>query len=181
MPTPTCRLTSIAGTNRKDSAGFTLIELMIVLAIIAILVALALPAYQDLTTRAKVSEGLTAVAPAKLRVAEAFGGQGLAGLASARADWNANLAVTASKFVAKVEISNDLGEVTVTFTPDATGGLAGRTLVFTPSIGGAVLADGTKGSIDWSCASQTHGSATALGLPYAAGTLESRYAPVNCR
>src|SRR5262245_43581333 len=54
----------------KNQKGFTLIELMIVIAILGILVAIALPAYQDYSVRAKMSEGLAAAAPAKLAVAE---------------------------------------------------------------------------------------------------------------
>ena len=65
--------------------GFTLIELMIVVAIIGILAAIAIPAYQDYTVRSKVTEGLSLAASAKTTVAEGFASGGMAGLASAAA------------------------------------------------------------------------------------------------
>lgn len=60
----------------RSSRGFTLIELMIVIAILAVLLAIAIPAYQDYTIRARVSEGLNAVGPAKTAVVEAFHANG---------------------------------------------------------------------------------------------------------
>src|SRR5690606_19145939 len=65
------------GYTMKKYQGFTLIELMIVIAILGILVAIALPAYQDYTVRARVSEAVAQTAPAKLAVAETASSQGI--------------------------------------------------------------------------------------------------------
>ena len=66
---------------KKQQSGFTLIELMIVVAIIGILAAVALPAYQDYTTRAKVTEGLVLASSAKASIAEGYQTNGMNGLA----------------------------------------------------------------------------------------------------
>jgi type IV pilus assembly protein PilA len=62
--------------RHKQAAGFTLIELMIVIAIVAVLVSLAVPAYRDYTIRAKVAEGIAATAPAKIAVVDYFSAHG---------------------------------------------------------------------------------------------------------
>jgi type IV pilus assembly protein PilA len=162
--------------------GFTLIELMIVVAIIAILAAIALPAYQDYTVKAKISEALISASSAKLTVSEAFETDGFAAVAVAAAAWT--IATTPSKYLQSVSISN-AGIVTATVSATAGNGiptgLNGRTIVLTPSINGVILAPASQGAIDWSCASDAFATAVARGLPYTAGDLPARYAPSECR
>ena len=118
--------------KRSIQKGFTLIELMIVVAIIGILAAVALPAYQDYTIRARVSEGMVLASAAKLSVAEnAAQGSAFAG------GWTAPV-TTAN--LSSITIDKDAGFVTATF-PAAAGGTAGRnTIIFTPSTSRAFAA-----------------------------------------
>src|SRR6202167_2536652 len=88
----------------KMQKGFTLIELMIVVAIIGILAAIAIPAYQDYTVRAKVTEGLNLADAAKTTVAESFQSGGLVpGLSAAAASWNGSFIAT--KYVSNIQIT----------------------------------------------------------------------------
>ena len=139
---------------KKVQAGFTLIELMIVVAIIGILAAVALPAYQDYTTRSKVSEVLLMASPAKLAVAESA--SSLGALASVTAANSGYSFPGATKYVSNVVITDATGLVTVTSTvPNASGDL-----ILTPTeIAGT-------GQLTWVC------SSTAIA---------AKYLPANCR
>ncbi|MBC7620051.1 MAG: pilin [Candidatus Saccharibacteria bacterium] len=139
--------------KRSIQKGFTLIELMIVVAIIGILAAVALPAYQDYTTRAKVSEVILMAAPAKLAVAETTSSIG--GLASVTASNTGYSFPGPTKYVSAVAIADTTGLVTVTSTvPNATGAL-----VFKPT------AVGTGGQLTWTCNSAAGTTITAKYLP----------------
>ncbi|HMH28191.1 MAG TPA: pilin [Steroidobacteraceae bacterium] len=165
---------------KKVQQGFTLIELMIVVAIIGILAAIAIPAYQDYTIRAKVTEGIGLADAAKTAVSEAYQSADLAGVAALGLGWIS----TPTKYVDGVTI-NGTGVVTVTYS-NVVPQINGQTLKLTPyiNVAGAptLLAAGLSGNMDWGCATLTNASATANGLLNAVkGTLVARYTPTTCK
>ena len=166
--------------KRSVQKGFTLIELMIVVAIIGILAAVALPAYQDYTVRAKVTEGLSLAAAAKTAVSE-----NAANAAPFNSGWTAP---GATKNVASVAIDATTGTITITYVSAIDGG---ATLTLVPVDGttaaGTALAGTTSastipvtGSVTWICASTGTTTANAAALAKK-GSIKDKYVPANCR
>ena len=145
--------------KRSMQKGFTLIELMIVVAIIGILAAVALPAYQDYTVRAKVSEVILAASSAKTAVAEAA-------QVNSAMPTPASLVVDtqASKFVASViytQTSTSVGVVTVT-TTTADSKISGKTVLMTGTLA-------ANGQVLWACG------------PGGAAPIDVKYLPSSCK
>ena len=146
----------------KKQQGFTLIELMIVVAIIGILAAIAIPAYQDYTIRAQVSEGLSLAGGAKTAIAEFFQDSGEFPSDNAAAGVS-NSNEILGKYVTDVAVTGNTnvnGIITVTYGNDANTNIANETLVLTASP--------QAGSVQWEC---TAGSAG----------MEQRWLPAACR
>ncbi|HWG75923.1 MAG TPA: pilin [Steroidobacteraceae bacterium] len=168
----------------KLQKGFTLIELMIVVAIIGILAAIAIPAYQDYTVRAKVTEGISVADAAETAVAEGFESNGLDGVKAAAAPFATNPFVP-TKYVSNLAVDTTDGHITVTF--GAPTQVATKTLIFTPNLAGGGLLTGvvaaTAGnSVDWACSSTTNVTATAAMLTVVAGaTVPAKYVPTQCK
>src|SRR5205085_2981388 len=174
---------------KRLQQGFTLIELMIVVAIIGILAAVALPAYQDYTIRAKITEGLSLASAIKADMSSSYAADGMPGVAAYAAQVNAT--PPQSKYVSGLTVAGATGVITITYNQANVGSAVGAasTLVLTPFLNAngtittlAAAAAGATGAVDWACSSTKNATATARGLIGAtAGTIDPRFAPAECK
>lgn len=140
---------------KKYQQGFTLIELMIVVAIIGILAAIAIPAYQDYTIRSQASEGLALMAGAKSAVAEVWAQRGAFPTTNDAAGISPAKSITGN-YVSQVEVGTG-GAITATYGNKANSKLKDKTMLLTPT-------DST-GSVTWVCST----------------TADKKYVPADCR
>lgn len=148
--------------NSKVQPGFTLLELLITVAVVGVLAAIALPIYQDYAVRTRVAEAMSLIAGAKNTVAD--------NAASVATDLSQNysgLSAAGTKSVKSVGIDKDNGAITLTFQPAVQ---ADKTIVMVPTAAGKKLAAGTPPTapIVWSC----DGKDT---------TLDMKFRPTECR
>jgi type IV pilus assembly protein PilA len=193
--------------QQSRQQAFTLIEVMIVIAIIGILAAIALPAYQDYTVRMRIVDGLALAETAKAAVAKE-GVTSAADLARISDAWNAQAGGVGAK--SQYVSSVCLGATTAAATCPAPGAAAVNgviaitynapalrvpdsqaLLLLSPYVRGAAGAvplaaaqvSATAGALDWVCTSSTRAAGTAISpaAPPAAGSVLAKYVPTQCR
>ena len=165
---------------QKKQRGFTLIELMIVIAIIGVLASIAIPQYQDYVARAKIMEGLSLAQAARTAVAASFQSLGRMPAGSNTADPNSfNLPAAASfsgKYVSSITVAGGSGVISIVYNGNVGDGVtSGQKLTLTPLTS-------PQAAIVWACgyASVTADGRTVGGLT-AGTTVAAKFLPGTCR
>ena len=156
---------------KKVQKGFTLIELMIVVAIIGILAAIAIPAYQDYTIRAQVTEGLNLAGAVKASVAETFSQTGTWPADNAAAGVGLAANVT-GKYVTAVTVAT--GGITITYGAQANAKILNNTLGLRP-------ATSLNNDVVWVCGNKTAPAGATVAGAAPVTTLIDKYMPQTCR
>jgi type IV pilus assembly protein PilA len=156
---------------KQVQQGFTLIELMIVVAIIGILAAIAIPAYQDYTIRSQVTEGLNLASDLKAGVAEWYAQEGDYPATLTQLGISGGATAKSGKYVQQIDVA--AGVITITYGLQANSNIVGQRLSLIPGVNG-------NGDIVWVCgrastpsgASMTGGGSTSVS---------NKYLPASCR
>lgn len=161
---------------KKQVQGFTLIELMIVVAIIGILASLAVSAYQTYTVRAQIAEALSMAGSAKVPIVDAYLQTGTAPADRTAAGMSPNATDTQGGYVGSVNVVN--GRIDILMTgPDVHAAIAGGRLSLTP------YESPSSTSVAWQCgyANLPPGSLLLNGAVHEDPTIDPRYLPSPCR
>jgi len=161
--------------KKQVQKGFTLIELMIVVAIIGILAAIAIPAYQDYTIRAQASEGLAMASAGKASISEYYADKGAFPADATALGWvdaaNAVL-LPSGKYVESIDVLN--GVITITYGGIANTNILTKTATLTPGYT-------DNGDIVWVCQDGTTPLNATFPTAPAAGDIPAKYLPSTCR
>ncbi len=161
----------------RTEQGFTLIELMIVVAIIGILAAIAIPAYEDYIVRSKITEGLSLADAAQLAVTDTYDEEGALPTGNSNISYNLpNAASISGHYVQSVSVAASTGIITIRYN-NTLGGIPtanGTMLTLVPVTGGS-------GAIAWECGKATLQAFGKTQNPSGQTDIPSIYLPANCR